>query len=59
MSFNSDPREAVDSVIEALENEKIELDFQRRADFDFVKRALPGVYLYLLAWPLIFLSTGF
>ncbi|MCC2607609.1 GGDEF domain-containing protein [Planctobacterium marinum] len=39
--------------------DKLNLDFQRRADFDFIKRALPGVYLYLFAWPLIFLSTGF
>ena len=44
---------------EPLDSEQIEQDFRRRADFDFVKRALPGVYLYLLAWPIIFLSTGF
>lgn len=37
----------------------MDLEFRRRADFDFIKRALPGVILYLLAWPVIFLSTGF
>ncbi len=36
-----------------------ELDFNRRADFDFIKRALPGVYLYLFAWPVLFWWTGF
>lgn len=41
------------------DNNELNLDFQRRADFDFIKRALPGVYLYLFAWPLIFVSTGF
>ncbi|BDX08231.1 GGDEF domain-containing protein [Planctobacterium marinum] len=43
----------------ATDTNELELDFQRRADFDFIKRALPGVYLYLFAWPVIFLSTGF
>lgn len=42
-----------------IDTDKLNLDFQRRADFDFIKRALPGVYLYLFAWPLIFLSTGY
>lgn len=37
----------------------MEREFRKRADFDFIKRALPGVILYLLAWPVIFLSTGF
>lgn len=43
----------------STDSNELELDFQRRADFDFIKRALPGVYLYLFAWPVIFLSTGF
>lgn len=34
-------------------------DLQRRADSDFIKRALPGVYLYLFVWPVLFYGTGF
>lgn len=40
-------------------NEELELEFRKRADFDFIKRALPGVFLYLFAWPVIFIWTGF
>lgn len=41
------------------DNQSLEQDFQRRADFDYIKRALPGVFLYLAAWPIIFVWTGF
>lgn len=41
------------------DKKELELEFRRRADFDFIKRALPGVYLYLCAWPVIFFWTGF
>lgn len=36
-----------------------ESDFHRRSHFDFIKRALPGIYLYIAAWPILFLWTGF
>ena len=37
----------------------LDQEFRRRADFDFIKRALPGVLLYICAWPIVFFWTGF
>lgn len=34
-------------------------EFKERADFDFIKRAYPGVLLYIFAWPVLFYWTGF
>ncbi|XOV79706.1 MAG: GGDEF domain-containing protein [Aestuariibacter sp.] len=44
---------------EHLSNDEMNADLQKRADSDFIKRALPGVYLYLCVWPVIFYWTGF
>lgn len=41
------------------DNNDLSADLRRRADSDFVKRALPGVYLYLCIWPVVFYWTGF
>ncbi|UAA38314.1 GGDEF domain-containing protein [Paraneptunicella aestuarii] len=34
-------------------------EFQRRIDFDFVKRAMPGLFIYAVVWPILFLATGY
>ncbi|WP_199609499.1 GGDEF domain-containing protein [Flocculibacter collagenilyticus] len=35
------------------------LQLQQRADHDFVKRSIPGVIIFIIAWPIIAGSTGF
>lgn len=34
-------------------------EIQRRIDFDFVRRAMPGIIIYVVVWPILFLATGY
>lgn len=40
-------------------SKQINEEFQKRIDYDFVKRAMPGIAFYAFAWPVLFFSTGF
>jgi diguanylate cyclase (GGDEF)-like protein len=38
---------------------KLDSEFERRADSDFIKRAMPGLFIYILIWPLMIVGTDF
>lgn len=38
---------------------KMDSEFERRADSDFIKRSIPGLLIYVLVWPLMIFGTDF
>ena len=47
------------SVVPIDTANSIKTEYAKRSDLDFNKRSILGVVFYTLAWPVLFLATGF